>query len=165
MLQNAGKGAIGLFGFTRRQQALAFFQHGGRIRGLILGCWRFGTDRQLLQKLVQRLRQLRFGARICQIGDRLALENSIDGGDRADLKLRRDEVVGVHIHLDQLDTAVGVIRRHFLQHRAKLFAGAAPFGPEIQNDEAGHRRIDHVGTELIDRFLLFGGQRCGRHGF
>src|SRR3546814_6411513 len=47
-----------------------------------------------------------------------------------------------------------------------LFRSArpAPFGPEIQDDEAGHRRLDDVAPERLDGFLFLRVQaQCG-HG-
>src|SRR3546814_19673954 len=69
--------------FTHRDQRLEF--------GLGL---RFGAlDGHLAQDLVEHRLQLRFGARLRQVGDELALEHRIDGGDRLDLELRADELV------------------------------------------------------------------------
>src|SRR3546814_8343636 len=45
-----------------------------------------------------------------------------------------------------------------------LLARPAPFGPEIQDDEAGHRRLDDVAPERLDGFLFLRVQaQCG-HG-
>src|SRR5690606_41956868 len=58
--------------------------------GLLLGV--ASLDRKALQQLIQHLLELRFGSRRRQIGDRLALEDRVDSRNRADLKLRRNEL-------------------------------------------------------------------------
>src|SRR3546814_10081738 len=62
---------------------------------------------------------------------------------------------------DLRDPLVGIIRGDFFQHGAELLARPAPFGPEIENDEAGHRRFDDVAAEGFDGFL-FGGVQTKR---
>src|SRR3546814_3143087 len=57
---------------------------------------------------------------------------------------------------DLRDPLVGIIRGDFFQHGAELLARPAPFGPEIENDEAGHRRFDDVAAEGFDSFLFSG---------
>src|SRR5690606_25140344 len=66
--------------------------HGNQLRdvGLLLGV--ASLDRKALQQLIQHLLELRFGSRRRQIGDRLALEDRVDSRNRADLKLRRNEL-------------------------------------------------------------------------
>src|SRR3546814_6950939 len=66
---------------------------------------------------------------------------------RLDLKLTGDEAIRIDVDLHQRDPLVGIIRGDFFQHGAELLARPAPFGPEIENDEAGHRRFDDVAAE------------------
>ena len=53
----------------------------------------FALDRQLGEQLVEDSLQLRLGAVIGEVGDRLALEDRIDRRDRLDLELGGDELV------------------------------------------------------------------------
>src|SRR3546814_11580606 len=110
------------------------------------------------------LLQLAFGARIGQVRDRLTLEYRIDGRDRLDLKLTGDEAIRIDVDLHQRDPLVGIIRGDFFQHGAELLARPAPFGPEIENDETGHRRFDDVAAEGFDSLLLSGLQTERGHG-
>jgi hypothetical protein len=84
----------------------------------------------------------------------LALENSIDGRDRLHLELAGDKTIRVDIDLRQHDALVGIIGGDLFQHRRQLFARAAPFGPEIQDDQIGHRRFDDIAAKSLDGFLF-----------
>ena len=88
------------------------------------------------EHLVERPLQLAFGAVIGQVGDRLALEQGIDGRDRLDPELGGDQLVLVDVDLDQLDALVGIIGGDLFEHRGELLARPAPFRPEIEDDEA-----------------------------
>ena len=66
---------------------------------LLLGSCVRALDRQLPQNLVEQRLQLRFGARIGQIGDRLALKHRIDRRNRLDAELRGDELILVDVDL------------------------------------------------------------------
>ena len=98
--------------------------------------------------------QLRFGARRGQVGDRLALEHRIDRGDRAHLELRGDELLLVDIELGQHHALVGIFGGDLLEHRGQRLARPAPFGPEIEDHEAGPRGLDDILAEPVDRLLL-----------
>jgi hypothetical protein len=115
-------------------------------------------DRQLLQQLVERGAQLRFGTVWRQVRGQLALEHRIDGRDRSDLELRGDELVLVGIDLRQHHALVGIGGRDLLQHRRQRLARPAPLGPEIDDDELRHRGLDHVAAELLHSLLLGGRQ-------
>jgi hypothetical protein len=100
------------------------------------------------------LLQLRFGARIGEVGDRASLEHRIDGRDRAHLELRGDELVFVDIDLGEKDALVGIFGGDLFQHRGQRLARSAPFGPEIENHQLGHRRFGDRLAEPVDRFLF-----------
>src|SRR3546814_12476548 len=86
------------------------------------------------------------------------------GRDRLDLELAGDEAVGVDIDLGEQDALVGIVGGDFFQHRAKLLARPAPFGPEIEVDDPGHRWLDDVAPKRFDGFLFLLVQaQCG-HG-
>jgi hypothetical protein len=113
-----------------------------------------GLHRQLRQDLVEILLQLRFAARLGQVGHRLALEHRIDRGDRAHLELGGDELFLVHVHLGQDHALVGIFGGDLFQHRGQRLARAAPFRPEIEDDELGHRRFDDSLAEAVHRLLF-----------
>ena len=70
---------------------------------------RLALDRQLGEELVERLLD-RLGRAVSgHVGDRLALEESVDGRDRLDLELGGDELVFFDIDLDQHHALVGII--------------------------------------------------------
>ena len=77
-----------------------------------------------------------FGPRRAEVGDELALEDGIDGRDRLDPELGRDELLLVDVDLDQVHAAVGIIGGDLFEHRRQLLARPAPFRPEIEDDEA-----------------------------
>ena len=140
------------------QNAFAHFDQRGdldRARG------RLALDRELREQLVENRLQLTFGARVGQVRDRLALKDRIDGRDRLDLELAGDEAIRIDVDLDQHNALVGIIRGDLFEHRTELLARAAPFGPEIEDDEAGHRGFDDVAAEGFDGFL-FGGIQTER---
>ena len=118
---------------------------------------------QLAQYLVEHLGQLTFGARIGQVGDQLALEHRIDGGDRLDAELRRDHLLLVDVDLRQDHAFVGIIGGDLFQHGGQLLARAAPLGPEIDDHERGHGRLDDIALERLDRFLVRRAHTQGRH--
>ena len=102
---------------------IAFGQHllAHRDQRLDLGLelLRLALDRQLGEDLVERAGQLAFGPRRGQVGDRLALEEGVDGRDRLDAELGGDELLLVDIDLDQLDAAIGIIGGDLLEHRRR----------------------------------------------
>jgi hypothetical protein len=112
---------------------------------------RFAFDRELGEDLVEDPGELPFGPRRGEVGDRLALEDRIDGRDRLDPELGGEHLVLVDVDLDQLDALVGIIAGDLLEDRPELLAGAAPFRPEIEDDERGHRRLDDVALERLER--------------
>jgi hypothetical protein len=108
----------------------------------------------LRQDLVEILLQLRFAARRGQVGHRLALEHRIDRGDRAHLELGGDELFLVHVDLGEDHALVGIFGGDLFQHRGQRLARAAPFRPEIEDDELGHRRFDDSLAEAVHRLLF-----------
>ena len=81
-------------------------------------CCASPCDRELGEELVERALELAFGARGGEVGDRLALEDRIDGRDRLDAELRRDQLLLVDVELDQLDALVGIIGGDLFEQRA-----------------------------------------------
>ena len=96
--------------------------------------------------------------------DRLPLEHGVDGGDRADLELARDELFLVDVDLGQDHALVGILGRDLFEHRRQRLARAAPFGPEVEDDETGHGRFDHVLAEPVDRLLFIEVEAHARQG-
>src|SRR3546814_16062502 len=92
--------------------------------------------------------ELAFGARLRQVGDRLPLKNGIDRRDRLHTKLRRDKGIFIDIDLDQLDALGRIFCTHLLDDGRKLFARAAPFRPEIDDNQRCTRWIDYVTKNL-----------------
>src|SRR3546814_16704194 len=75
-----------------------------------------------------------------------------------------DEAIRIDVDLRQHDALVGIVGGDLFEHGGELLARPAPFGPEIQDDEAGHRRLDAVAPERLDGFLFLRVQaQCG-HG-
>src|SRR3546814_6146023 len=75
-----------------------------------------------------------------------------------------DEAIRIDVDLRQHDALVGIVGGDLFEHGGELLARPAPFGPEIQDDEAGHRRLDDVAPERLDGFLFLRVQaQCG-HG-
>ena len=143
------------------------FAHGDELRHVGLAVGRFARrtrfDGKLAKQLVERLLQLRFAARIGQVGDWLALEHGVDGGDGADLELASDELLFIDIHLGKNHALVRIIGRHLSQHRRQRLARPAPFGPEIKHDELRHRRFDDIGAEAVHRLLFVEIETHARH--
>ena len=65
--------------------------------------------------------------------DRAALEEK-KGGDVINAVLLGQLLLLVNVDLDDLDL-VGQFLGHFIQQRGDHLAGAAPFGPEIDDDQ------------------------------
>jgi hypothetical protein len=91
----------------------------------------------------------------------LALIHGIDGRDRLDLELGRDELILVGVDLGQPHALRRIILRDLLDHRRQRLARPAPFRPEIDQHEAGHRRLDHVAAERLDGFAFGGAHSQG----
>jgi hypothetical protein len=130
--------------------------------GLRSGAFRFYLE--LCEQLVERPRQLAFGAVAGEVGDGLAAVDRIDGRNRLNPELRREELVGIDVDLRQLDALVGIVSRDLVEDRRELLARAAPLGPEVEDDERRHRRLDDVALEPLDRFAFGFGETQSRHG-
>jgi hypothetical protein len=85
----------------------------------------------------------------------LSLEHRIDGRDRAHLELRGDELFFVDIDLGEHHALVRIFGGDLFQHRRQRLARSAPFGPEIEDDQLGHRRFGDRLAEPVHRFLFF----------
>ena len=136
------------------------------ISGSISACGAvaFGADLELAEQLVERALQLRFGAVIGEVGDRLALVDRIDRRDRLDAELRGDQLVLVDVDLDEVDALGGIFRGDLFERERKLLARRRTVRPEIENDQRGHRRMDDLALEPLDRLAFGFAQAQGRHG-
>ena len=132
-------------------------------RDLGFGLLRLALDRKLRQQLIEDSRELALRPGGSQIGDELALEQGIDGGDGLDAKLGGDGLVRVDIDLDQRHALRRIIGGDLFEDRGQLLAGPAPFGPEIEDDQPGHRRLDDVAPECLQRVLLGRAHTQRRH--
>ena len=72
--------------------------------------------------------------------------------------------LSIDVDLGKPDTLVGIVRRNLVEHGRQLLARPAPFGPEVENHQCGHRWMDDVAFEALDRFALGFGEAQGRHG-
>src|SRR5690606_4224240 len=75
----------------------------------------------------------------------LAILEHQQGRNAADIEARRRLLVVVDVDLDELDAA-GVIVRELVHDRPDHLAGAAPFGPEI--DQYGDVGGQYLGLEI-----------------
>ena len=91
-------------------------------------------------------------------GDDLAVLERLDGGDAADVEARGDRRVGVDVELGELDLAVALLDLG-LERRAELATGAAPLGPEVDDDGQLARALDDVVHEGRFGNVL---DHCGR---
>src|SRR5690606_25618409 len=152
---------------ARRARSVALgehiFAHFDQGRDLDRAGARIALDGKLREKLVEHGLQLAFGPGISEICDRLALEYGIDGRNRLDLKLACDEAIRIDIDLCQHDALVGIVGGDLFENGSELFARAAPFRPEIEDDELRHRRLDDVAAERFDRFLFLRVQTQSGH--
>ena len=130
------------------------------LRGKVL---RRSLDGQLAKQLVDHALELGLGAILGEVGDGLALEESEHRRDRLDLELSGEEFFRLDVDLDEEHALIGIIRRQFVKQRAQLLARAAPFGPEIEDHEAGHRWFDDIALESLDRGPLVLAHAQRRH--
>ena len=90
---------------------------------------RLALDRQLGEQLVEDALQLRFGAVAGEVGDRLALEEGVDGRDRLDPELGGDQLVLLDVDLGQHHALVGIVGRDLFEHRAEAACTARTIRP------------------------------------
>ena len=140
-----------------------FLPHGDQRRDFLLQRLFIGFYRKLCQQLVKILLELPFRPRLRQIGHRLTLKNGINRRDRLHAKLACDKAVFIDIDLDQLNALGGIVGADLFDYRGQLLAGAAPFGPKIDNDQTGARRIDDVAAKCLHCRLFSLAQSQGRH--
>ena len=76
------------------------------------------------------------------------------------IELRRDELLFIDIDLLQNHTLVGIVGSDLFEHRGQLFAGTAPFSPEVEHDQLGHRWLDDLLAESVDSFLFVEIETC-----
>ena len=93
--------------------------------------------------------------------DRLPVDEAVDGRDRLHAQLAGDHLVLVDVHLDEAHLAARRGHR-LLKRRRQLLAGAAPRGPEVDDDRHLTRRLDDVGHEgrfvhILDQVAPRGG--------
>src|SRR6185295_12968168 len=79
---------------------------------------------------------------------RLAVDEREDGGDRLYPHLRGELLVLIHIDLDQPNSPFG-FADDLLKHGAELLAGAAPGGPEINENRNLAGSLHHVRHEIL----------------
>ena len=79
--------------------------------------------------------------------DHSATAEQFDGRNAADLKLLRQVLVFVGVHLDDLDLAF-LLAGDLLEHRPKRAARAAPGGPEVDQDGLRGGGVDDLGGEV-----------------
>src|SRR5205085_56586 len=72
-------------------------------------------------------------------------------------------LVLVDVDLGKPDAFVGVIGSDLVEDRPELLARPAPVGPEIEDDERGHRGMDDLLLETLDRLALGFGETQRRH--
>jgi hypothetical protein len=94
--------------------------------------------------LIYKRSELRFAECSHFGGGELAFVEDHEGGNAANAEFAGDVAVVVHIELGDLEFAI-VGRGHFVQGGGDHFAGAAPFGPEI--DEHGLVGLQNVSLE------------------
>ena len=73
--------------------------------------------------------------------------------DPLDPEARRERLVGVHVHLRQLDLARPLGDRG-LERRGELAAGAAPGGPEVDDHRQLAGALDHPGDEVVLAYVV-----------
>src|SRR5262249_4805022 len=66
--------------------------------------------------------------------------------------------------LGKPDSLGGIILGHFLEHRPELLARPAPFGPEVEDDQRGHRGLNDLLLKALDRVAFGFGQAKSCHG-
>ena len=121
----------------------------------------------ILGQPFQEGHDLAFRQRAHEAVGRLAVNESDHGRNRLDAHLARNGGVLVDIHLDELHLALGGAHRLF-QDRRELLAGAAPGGPEVDQDRLPFRFLDNVFDKglrrrVLDRTIGGGGLRLLQH--
>ena len=96
---------------------------------------------------VEELLDLRRRQRADELGDDLAVAKRLDGRDALDAEQLRDVrvLVGVDLRQDDLAVAGG---GGLLERRAELTAGAAPRGPEVDDDRDLVGSVQYLGLEV-----------------
>jgi len=139
--QNLGEDAAGARRVAGLQRLAAGLQD--RLDG------RLGTAGQAVDEAFD----LAFGNGAGEAVDRAPLAEAEHRGHRLDVHLRGQLAVLVDVDPDQTHQAAGLAHRLF-EGRAQGLAGAAPGGPEIDDDGNLHRRLDDVGDEGVGGAVL-----------
>ncbi len=113
-------------------------------RFYLLACGSCRSHAPSGQLLVDEGCQLRFAHGADFGGCQLTVLENHQGGNATDAELGWDVAVLVHVHLGHLQFAF-VGTSHFVQDRGDHFAGAAPFGPEVDNHRLA--RLEDVGVK------------------
>ena len=103
-------------------------------RLLVAGCGQLvglGRDEAVEERLDPGRRD-----RAGELGDDLPVAEGLDGGNALDAEAVREPLVAVDVDLGQLDLAAAACHGR-LQRRPQGAAGAAPFGPEVDD----HRQL------------------------
>ena len=137
-LQGFGQFLQRSLGVSRLQQLLGFIHLG--FGGQFVGAG---------QVLVQELAHLAFGLRAHKAIHRLAIHHQHTGGYAANAKHACDLLVGIDIHLGQLEAA-SVFDLQLLQRGHQRLAGATPCGPEVHQHGHRHRSGNHLGFKIFN---------------
>ena len=140
----AGLDRVVRFGVQRRQRRLGVVDlgrrrvgavDGHRARHTVLGC-----D---LQQLGEDLAHLLLGHRAGEQRHGLAADEGDDHRDRLGAESLRELRVGIDIHLGE-HQAAAEFEDDLLEDRAELLARPAPFGPQVDDDRNGARKLEHL---------------------
>jgi hypothetical protein len=114
-----------------------------------------------LHDLPQPLHDVRLGQCAEEPVHHLAGHHGHDHRDGLHLERRAQLRVSVHVDLGQHPGAIGLVGQ-LLQHRRKLLAGPAPFGPQIEDHRNAARPVDHVRVEGLVGHVDDVARRCAR---
>ena len=98
---------------------------------------------QRVEELLDGLRRLRAD----ELGDHLAVAESLDRRDALDPEVARQALVGVDVDLGQLELSRARVGGA-LQHRTELTTRPAPLGPEVDDDRKLMRAVDDRCLEI-----------------
>ena len=128
---------------------------GGRVAGVVL---ERGAQRGLVaargqavglggEEGVEELLDAGRGEGAGELARELAVAKRLDRRDALHAEGLREHLVRVHVDLRELDLAAAGADR-VLERGTELAAGAAPLGPEVDDDRDLARALDHAGLEI-----------------